>query len=407
MDRFLKFFALTKVDEAQRIVYGLVTAEREDKEGETCHYDSTVPQYKAVNDEMGKATDGQNIMPLREMHQLKAIGAGKSIEFDDSTKEIRMSFKVVDDDAWKKVCEKVLTGFSQGGRYLKRWTEGGKKYYTAEPGEVSLVDNPCLRGAVIEYAKADGTVETYAVPEPTIATLTQSILYLSKAYRDLVLNTSTEKINDAIAEGVRKLDAANKYYTAGTAAKGEVMNKEQIAKCAAALGITPEEFTKQFIESDLIGKGAKGMAAVHSHLETMAGHHAEMGKCHKAFGGLHEKMGSHIEKCMKAASDVMGSEGEKGEKAFQALVDELKKAAEVSAEAAKESGMKTEEVQKLIDESVKKALEIQAKEFDEKLGKSLAPNNGGTNVHLSLVDRDGKVLSKADAADAHNPMAIS
>lgn len=398
MDRFLKFFALTKVDEAQRIVYGLVTAEREDKDGETCHYDSTVPQYKTVNDEMGKATDGQNIMPLREMHQLKAIGAGKSIEFDDSTKEIRMSFKVVDDDAWKKVCEKVLTGFSQGGRYLKRWTEGGKKYYTAEPGEVSLVDNPCLRGAVIEYAKADGTVETFQVPDPPLARLTDfDIERLAKAIGDSVLGTQAQKIDAAIAEGVRKLDAA----------KGDPMNKEQIAKCAAALGITPEEFTKQFIESDLIGKGAKGMAAVHSHLETMAGHHAEMGKCHKAFGGLHEKMGSHIEKCMKAASDVMGSEGEKGEKAFQALLDELKKAAEVSVEAVKESGMKTEEVQKLIDESVKKALEIQAKEFDEKLGKSLAPNNGGTNVHLSLVDRDGKVLSKADAADAHNPMAIS
>ena len=401
MDRFLKFFQLTKVDEAQRIVYGLVTAEREDKDGEWCHYDSTVPQYKAVNDEMGKATDGANIMPLREMHQLHAVGAGKSIEFDDSKKEIRMAFKVVEDSTWKKVMEKVLTGFSQGGRYIKKWKEDGRNYYTAEPGEVSLVDNPCLSGAIIEYAKADGTVESFKVPDPPLARLTDAdIDRLSKAVADSILGTHAKEIDAALAERMRQQSAA----------KGENMKPEQIALCAKALGITVEEFTKQFITSDILDKGARGMAAVHGHLETLHEHHAEMGKCHKAMGGHHEKMGTHIEKCMKAVSDVMGSEGEKGEKAFKALLDELaaakKTAEEIKDDLNKGASMKTEEVQALIDAAVTKTTETLTKAFDDKIKKledGLAPANGNTGgAVLKLFGRDGKEIATTDAAKAHS-----
>lgn len=383
MDKFLKFFPLVKVDIEQRIVYGLVTAEAEDKDGEVCDYASTKPEYQKVNAELGKASGGENIMPLREMHQLNAIGAGKSIDFDDDKKQIRMAFKVVDDSAWKKVLEKVLLGFSQGGRYIKKWKEGGKQFYTAQPGEVSLVDNPCLPGAFIEYAKADGTVETFKTPEITLSDL----------------NTRLEKISAQMAELVGQQSAAN----------GDAMKPEQIAKCAAALGITVEEFTKQFIETNLIAKGAKGMAAVHGHLETMAEHHAEMGKCHKAMGGHHEKMGTHIEKCMKACSDVMGSEGEKGEKAFQTLLDELHKAAEAAKAApvvAADDKEKAAELAKAISTAVDAATKPLKEEL-EKLGKGLAPNNGGTGgARLTLVDRDGKPLTKAAVAAAQDPLSI-
>jgi hypothetical protein len=420
VDRFLKVFPIVKVDIAQRMIYGLVTAEREDKDGETCHYDSTVPEYKAFNDEMSKMSDGQNIMPLREMHQLHAVGAGKSIDFDDAKKEIRLGFKVIEESTWQKVQEKVLLAFSQGGSYIKRWTEGKTRFYTARPGETSLVDNPCLTGAVIEYVKADGSIERYKIPDPPLARLTEAdVQSIGKALADSILGTQAEKIDAAIVERMRQLNAA----------KGEDMNKDQIVKCAAALGITVEEFTKQFVEGDALGKGAKGMAAVHSHLETLSEHHGEMGKLHKSMGSLHDKMGSHIEKCMKAASDVMGSEGEKGEKAFKALLDELKAAAatpdemvsigktadgvevfrkktdkEVKLEdLSKGVSMKPEEVNKLIADALAK----QATEFDEKLSKTLAPNNGGTGAQITqLIGRDGKVIEKAATSDARNPMAL-
>jgi len=153
------FCPLVKVDSVKREVWGVVTAEELDKDGEICDYETTAPYYKEVVDEMSKATDGQNIFPLRAMHGLIAAGKGISIEFRDPAKEIYMGFKVVDDSEWKKVEENVYTGFSQGGRYIKRWKDGEVIRYTAKPGEVSLVDMPCLTRAHFSYVKSDGTTE--------------------------------------------------------------------------------------------------------------------------------------------------------------------------------------------------------------------------------------------------------
>jgi hypothetical protein len=156
---FSKFFQFTKVDEAKREVGGTVTAEVEDKDGEICHYKTTVPYYEEWSEELVKASGGKNCGNLREMHGLSAAGSGKSLVFDDVKKSIFMTFKVVDDAAWNKVQEGVYTGFSQGGDYIKVWMEDGKKFYTAKPSEVSLVDNPCLGTATFDFIRADGHVE--------------------------------------------------------------------------------------------------------------------------------------------------------------------------------------------------------------------------------------------------------
>lgn len=153
------FCPLVKVDEEKREVWGVVTAEEVDKDNEICDYESTAPYYKAVVDEMSKATDGANIFPLRAMHGLVAAGKGIGIEFRKEAKEIYMGFKVVDDAEWKKVQEKVYTGFSQGGRYVKRWKDGDSVRYTSKPSEVSLVDMPCLTRAHYDYVKLDGSIE--------------------------------------------------------------------------------------------------------------------------------------------------------------------------------------------------------------------------------------------------------
>ncbi|MDE2468048.1 MAG: hypothetical protein KGL35_04735, partial [Bradyrhizobium sp.] len=61
-----------------------------------------------------------------------------------------------------KVEQGVYTGFSQGGRYVKRWKDPENDTlmrYTAEPLEVSLVDSPCLPDATFSVIKADGSTE--------------------------------------------------------------------------------------------------------------------------------------------------------------------------------------------------------------------------------------------------------
>ncbi len=163
MKAFKKFIPFAKVDAAKREVWGIVTAEVPDKEDEVCDYDGTKPFYEAVIAEFSKATDGKNFFPLREMHQLSAVGKGIGFEFRDDDKEIFMGFKVVDDEAWKKVDEGVYTGFSHGGSIVGDLVPDpvfkGCKRYVADPSEVSLVDNPCLGVAHFAYIRADNAVE--------------------------------------------------------------------------------------------------------------------------------------------------------------------------------------------------------------------------------------------------------
>jgi len=57
------------------------------------------------------------------MHGPVAAGKLTDIAFDDDAKRITVAAKIVDDDEWRKVQEGVYTGFSQGGRYVKRWPD--------------------------------------------------------------------------------------------------------------------------------------------------------------------------------------------------------------------------------------------------------------------------------------------
>jgi hypothetical protein len=160
---YIKFIPFVKMDATKREVSGIVTAEQPDKDREVCDYEKSKPYYKAWSDELNKATDGKNLGNLREMHQLTAVGKGIDLQFHDADKEIVMTFKVVDDNAWKKVEEGVYTGFSQGGRKVGNSVPDpmykGCHRYVANPSEVSLVDNPCLPSAHFAYVKTDGSVE--------------------------------------------------------------------------------------------------------------------------------------------------------------------------------------------------------------------------------------------------------
>lgn len=166
------FFRLTKVDLEKRTVEGIATAEVADKAGEICDYESTKPFYQKWSDGIKKASGGKSLGNVRAMHGNVAAGKITDIIFDDVAKCINIVAKIVDDAEWKKVVEGVYTGFSQGGEYIKRWADGDFTRYTAEPSEVSIVDNPCLGIATFSVVKADGLVEEKefkkAEPEPEV-----------------------------------------------------------------------------------------------------------------------------------------------------------------------------------------------------------------------------------------------
>ena len=160
MSALRMFIPITKVDAAQRLVYGLATAEVEDRAGEICDYVSTKPLYEKWSEEIAKSSGGKSLGNLRAMHGPVAAGKVTKIFFNDADKQIEICAKVIDDTEWAKVTEGVYTGFSQGGAYARRWTdEDGLTRYTADPSEISLVDLPCLPQASFEMIKADGTRE--------------------------------------------------------------------------------------------------------------------------------------------------------------------------------------------------------------------------------------------------------
>jgi hypothetical protein len=159
---FRLFIPITKVDVEKRLVYGTVAEEIPDKAGEIMDYESARPEFESWSAEIVKASDGKSLGNLRAMHGQVAAGKLESLSFDDAAKKIECCGKVVDDTEWKKVLEGVYTGFSMGGKYLKRWKDPANSLltrYTPKPSEVSLVDNPCIPTATFELIKEDGSTE--------------------------------------------------------------------------------------------------------------------------------------------------------------------------------------------------------------------------------------------------------
>ena len=161
-EKFNLFFQLTKVDEAQRLVYGRATQEVPDGVREIFDFDSSLPYFQKWSDAAMKRSGGKSRGNVREMHE--PIAAGKVLEMNPvpAEKAIDIGTYCSDDGTWKKILDGTLTGFSVGGKYKKRWADPGNPTfmrYTAEPSEISYVDSPAVPTATYTLIKADGSQE--------------------------------------------------------------------------------------------------------------------------------------------------------------------------------------------------------------------------------------------------------
>lgn len=156
------FVPITKVDIAQRLVYGVLTEEVPDKAGEIIDYPSTKAQFQKWSDEIRQASGGKSLGNVRAMHGNVAAGKLTDLHYDDEARRIEGVAKIVDEDEWQKVVEGVYTGFSIGGGYVARWNDPANpalKRFTPKLAEVSIVDNPCVPTATFEVVKEDGSTE--------------------------------------------------------------------------------------------------------------------------------------------------------------------------------------------------------------------------------------------------------
>ncbi len=156
------FLPITKVDAAQRLVYGTISEEVPDKMGEILDYESSKPAFEEWSRQFRETSQGKSLGNVRAMHGAVAAGKLTDIRFDDAGKRIDGVAKIVDDDEWNKVLEGVYTGFSIGGGYARRWPDAENPNlmrYTPVLSEVSLVDNPAVPTATFQLIRKDGSIE--------------------------------------------------------------------------------------------------------------------------------------------------------------------------------------------------------------------------------------------------------
>ncbi len=167
MDELKLFIPIQKIDEEKRLLIGRLTEEVADSSGEIFDFATSKPYFEDWVGYFQKATDGKSCGNLRAMHDSKkAVGFLPEVHLLDKEKAVEIVAKVVDDDEWNKCLEGVYTGFSQGGKYIKKWYDGKYHRYTAQPNEASLVDYPMAKTSTFSLVKANGIVENLPFKQP-------------------------------------------------------------------------------------------------------------------------------------------------------------------------------------------------------------------------------------------------
>ena len=157
-------FAITKVDEEKRQVWGVATSDAVDSQGDIIDYDAS---KKAVADWLKSTAN------IREMHDSKkAVGKAFDAQFDDANRKITVgayiSRSADGENTWQKVKEGILSAYSVGGSIKDSVLDKAKDAVTGVEqtvnrvtdwtmSELSLVDNPANPDARIVMVKsADG-----------------------------------------------------------------------------------------------------------------------------------------------------------------------------------------------------------------------------------------------------------
>ena len=248
MKKIALFAALTKVDEARREVWGLATAEVVDKENEICDYASSKPYFEEWSREISAATSGRSLGNVREMHQSSAVGKLVNIDFDDENRQIAVVAQIVDDAAWLKCMEGVYTGFSIGGRYVKVWPDADSDCmrFTAQPLEISVVDNPCVPNAHFTAIKRDGSTEAreFAARDEPGAKNGDEMKPEQEQKLEKALAQSAESAErvdslnkklDSLESGLKELAEAFRSFTEGFAKSFAPIEAKRIARTSIAV----------------------------------------------------------------------------------------------------------------------------------------------------------------------------
>lgn len=134
MSTIKRSFQIARVDEDQRMVYGIAATDQLATDG-----------YIVTKEAMQAAwADYMTYANIREMHQDIAAGVVKEYSFEDDG--VHIGVYVADDSTWAKVKAGVLKAFSIGAEALQKI---GNVITEIILYEISLVDRPADPGAVV------------------------------------------------------------------------------------------------------------------------------------------------------------------------------------------------------------------------------------------------------------------
>lgn len=391
------FLPILKVDEAQRLVYGIAADETPDSADEVFDYAKSKPHFEEWSKSIQQATDGKSVGNLRAQHDpKKAAGKLTDIAFNDASKAIEVAAKVVDDDAWQKVLEGVFTGFSIGGKYDERWRDGDFTRYSAVPFEISLVDLPANPSATFSVIKADGSTQEVgfiqernsAMKEEAAKERTKRVdgedlpesafAYVGDPERTetwkLPIKFSTEeKTKSHIRNALARFD-----QTEGIPASERAKVKAKIVAAAHSHGIDVEEEKKEAAASLDAPTSVSGLAMVMaleksmlrltqllektSNAHSLEGHdkrmsvHEHLRKIKEAHDAHHKAVGEAIDKAMLACA----ADGDEDEQ------EEADGAPEIQEHPASAKGISEADLQKALKQAFEAGIAATVNAIKEK-----------------------------------------
>lgn len=183
MDNKKKIFvSFSKVDPEKKMVYGYVSTDAIDSQGEIVSKEAMRGAFK----------DYMKFANIREMHQASAVGVAK--EYMHDNKGTWIGAKIVDRDAWEKVKEGVYKGFSIGGKILEKVGDVIKELKLVE---ISIVDRPANPEAVFEMVKMDDMGKLYNVNKEFTPSEKTKVVKFIKEFKD---KTSMKKTDETPVE---------------------------------------------------------------------------------------------------------------------------------------------------------------------------------------------------------------
>jgi hypothetical protein len=229
------FAKVEKTEDGGREVWGYATIERVDKSGEIADFNGTVKAFGVWSDEISKQTNGKSLGNVRYMHQ--PITAGKMIHYEPSETTIKDDkgndqvakaiwvgayIPPTKADIIKDVDEGILSAFSIGGNYAKKWWDGVAKAFRFIPdlAEFSLVDNPCVEGAsivnVINKAHGPWEKESRNLEKGSgnvdIKEVEKSKVEGGEKKEELVKNKEVTKVDDKIEKACKDIGITSAQF---------------------------------------------------------------------------------------------------------------------------------------------------------------------------------------------------